>query len=151
MRDAPTRRAVLALAAAAAMLCATPALADKATHRLAIQVNSNDAGVMNLTLNNVSNVAEYYKGIGEDVQIEIVAYGPGLHMLRADTSPVKDRVAALKKKLPNVAFAACGNTMAGMKKQESREISLLPEATVVQSGVVRLMQLQEQNWTYIRP
>ena len=66
-----------------------------ATHKVAIQVNQNDKAVMDLALNNVRNIAEYYKEKGETVAIEIVTYGPGLHMLRADTSPVKDRIAPM--------------------------------------------------------
>ena len=52
---------------------------------------------MNLVLNNVTNVMEYYHGKGEQAQIEVVAYGPGLHMLRDDTSPVKDRIKQLSR------------------------------------------------------
>src|SRR4051794_28453376 len=54
-------------------------------HRVAIQVDQNDPDVMNLALNNAKNVIEHYRGRGEKVDVEIVAYGPGLHMLRADT------------------------------------------------------------------
>ena len=46
---------------------------------------------MNLALNNVRNITEYYKEKGETVAIEVVTYGPGLHMLRSDTSPVTPR------------------------------------------------------------
>jgi hypothetical protein len=60
-------------------------------HRLVIQVDQNDPAVMNLALNNATNVIEYYRAKGEDVNVDVVTYGPGLHMLRADTSPVKDR------------------------------------------------------------
>ena len=59
------------------------------SHRVAIHVDDNDAKVMNLALNNAKNVLDYYQSKGETVAIEIVTYGPGLHMLRADTSPVK--------------------------------------------------------------
>src|SRR5690242_5238461 len=65
--------------------------ADKA-HRIVFQVDQNDPAIMNRVLTNVDNVMAYYHDKGEDVQVEVVAYGPGLHMLRADTSPVKDRV-----------------------------------------------------------
>src|SRR5262245_30524014 len=54
-----------------------------ATHKLAIQVNQNDKSLMELALNNAKNVIDYYKAKGETVAIEIVTYGPGLHMLRA--------------------------------------------------------------------
>ena len=71
--------------------------ADGKTHRIAIQVDQNDPAVMNMVLNNATNVIEYYRGKGEDVDVEIVAYGPGMHMLRADTSPVQDRIKHLKE------------------------------------------------------
>src|SRR5215470_5763397 len=61
-----------------------------ATHKVAIQVDQNDKAVMDLALNNASNILEYYKLRGERVDIEMVTFGPGLHMLRADTSPVKE-------------------------------------------------------------
>src|SRR5437879_6316031 len=72
-----------------------------AMHRVAIQVNQNDKAVMELALNNVRNINEYYKAKGETVAIELVTYGPGLHMLRSDTSPVKDRIAPMALENPN--------------------------------------------------
>jgi uncharacterized protein len=130
----------------------TPAAVEiKKLHRLAVQVNANEPAAMNLALNNASNVAQYYKELGETVEIEIVAYGPGLHMLRHDTSPVKDRIKSISKSNPNISFTACGNTQQNMQKAEATEIPLVPEAQAVKSGVVRLMELQERGWSYIRP
>ena len=121
-------------------------------HRIAIQVDQNDPAVMNLALNNAENVIEYYKGRGEGVQVEIVAFGPGLHMLREDSSPVKDRIKRLREDaLPELTFSACGNTQTKMEKSEGKPITILPQATMRSSGVVRLMELQEQGWSYIRP
>ena len=60
-------------------------------HHLILQVNVNDPAMMNLALNNATNVAQYYKDRGEKATIEVVTFGPGLHMLRDDTSPVKAR------------------------------------------------------------
>ena len=88
----------LATAAALSIALAASALAaDGKTHRVAIQVDQNDPAVMNMVLNNATNVIEYYRGKNEDVDVEIVAYGPGMHMLRADTSPVEDRIKHLKE------------------------------------------------------
>jgi uncharacterized protein len=122
-----------------------------ATHRLAIQVNQNDKAVMDLALNNAKNVIDYYKQKGETVAVEIVTYGPGLHMLRADTSPVKERIAPMSLENPNLAFIACGNTQANQSKAEGKSVTLISEAKVVPSGVVRLMELQKQGYAYIRP
>lgn len=125
--------------------------ADAKAHRVAIQVSANDPAVMNLALNNAVNVAQDYSAKGEEVEIEIVAYGPGLHMLRDDTSPVKARVKSIGESMPNVAFVACGNTRTAMEKAEGKEVPLVSRANVVKAGVVRLMELQEQGWSYVRP
>ena len=144
----------LATAAALSIALASSALAaDGKTHRIAIQVDQNDPAVMNMVLNNATNVIEHYRGKGEDVDVEIVAYGPGMHMLRADSSPVQDRIKHLKEMVfpGKIQFSACNNTKQGMEKTEGHAITILPEATIVPSGVVRLMELQEQGWSYVRP
>jgi uncharacterized protein len=135
-----------------AFASASPAAEGK-PHRIAIQVDQNDPQVMNLALNNATNVIEYYRGKNEDVEVDIVTYGPGLHMLRADTSPVQDRIKRLKDMVfpGKIQFSACNNTKQGMEKTEGHAISIVPDATIVPSGVVRLMELQEQGWSYVRP
>ncbi|WP_164718475.1 MULTISPECIES: DsrE family protein [Bradyrhizobium] len=120
-------------------------------HRLILQVNSNEPAMMNLALNNATNVAQYYRDVGEPVSIEVVTFGPGLHMLREDTSPVKPRIEVLAMSHPEISFKACGNTQENMHKAENKDISLIPQASVVKSGVVRVMELQEQGWSYVKP
>ena len=124
---------------------------DKTAHRLILQVNTNEPAVMNLALNNAANAEQHYKSIGERVQIEIVAFGPGLNMLRDDTSPVKERIKSLAEPSRSISFSACDNTRANMSRAEQKEIPLISQATVVSSGVVRVMELQEQGWSYVRP
>ena len=129
------------------------AAADGKPHHVAIQVDQNDPDVMNMVLNNATNVIEYYRAKNEEVSVDIVAYGPGLHMLRADTSPVQDRIKHLKDMVfpGKIQFSACNNTKQGMEKREGKAISILPDASIVPSGVVHLMELQEQGWSYVRP
>ena len=76
--------------------------------------------MMNLALNNATNVAQYYKDRGEKVSIEVVTFGPGLHMLRDDTSPVKARIEVIALSTPEITFKACGNTQENMHKAESQ-------------------------------
>jgi intracellular sulfur oxidation DsrE/DsrF family protein len=144
-----------AIATFAAALLAVPAAARAADkpHRVVIQVDQNDPAVMNLALNNVKNIVEHFRGKNEAIEIEIVAYGPGLHMLRADTSPVKDRIKQMSEaSIPSkIVFSACNNTKQGMEKREAHAISIIPQATIVPSGVVRIMELQERGWSYVRP
>ena len=137
------RKMAGAAAATAALLLVAPSSEA--------QVNTNEPAMMNLALNNASNVVQYYKDLGEKVSIEVVTFGPGLHMLREDTSPVKARIETLALSSPEISFKACGNTRENMSKAESKEIRLISEAKIVTSGVVRVMELQEQGWTYVKP
>ncbi len=127
------------------------AVSAKKQHRVVIQVSENDPRIMNLALNNAENLKTFYEQAGEAVQIEIVAYGPGLNMVRSDTSPVKDRLAALVGRPQPVTLSGCDNTLGRQSKQEGKEISLVSEARLVPTGIGRIVQLQEQGWTYIRP
>ena len=120
-------------------------------HKLALQVSDNDADKMNTALNVAANVSRYYAAKGEEVEIEIVAFSGGLHMLRDDTSPVKDRLKDFAKGMPNVSFKACQNTLDGMAKREGKVPPIVPQASMVPAGVVRLMELGEKGWTIVRP
>ena len=135
----------------AASTLAVEASAEKKEHHLILQVNSNDPAAMNLALNNAMNVTQYYKETGESVKIEVVTFGPGLHMLRDDTSPVKARIETMSLSNPEISFKACGNTQANMQKAENKDIPIIRTAEVVKSGVIRIMELQEQGWTYVKP
>jgi intracellular sulfur oxidation DsrE/DsrF family protein len=126
-------------------------MAEGVMHRVAIQVTQNDPAVMNMALNNAQNVANYYASVGDEVEIELVAYGPGLAMFVAGKSPVEERLSSMSLELPELRFAACGNTHAAMKKKAGGDVPLVSEVTMVKSGVVRLIELQEQGFAYIRP
>jgi len=119
-------------------------------HKVAIQVSDNDKNLMNRALNNTKNLLEFYKAKGETVVVEIVTFHDGLHMLRSE-SPVKDRIAVMSLENPNLKFIACANTQANQGKAEGKAVTLLSEATVMPSGIVRLIELQQQGYTYIRP
>ena len=120
-------------------------------HRLVLQVDTADTETMNITLANAMNAKKYYDGKGQPVTIEIVAYGPGIMMLRNDTSPVKDRITEARKSIPNLALSMCGNAKANAEKREGHEIVPLEGAKVVPAGIVRIMELQEQGYSYVRP
>ena len=141
-----TSRRSLVLGGAAALLPALPAAAQvQATatrNRALFQVTDNDPARWNLILNNMNALRE---DVGsEGAEIELVAYGPGLNMLKAD-SPVKQRVAEALKS--GVKINACQNTMRGMKLTPA---DILPEVGYVPSGVVEVMKKQQQGWAYIR-
>jgi len=133
-----------------ALFFALPALAD-GPHRLALQISDNDADKMNAVLNVAANVSKYYSDKGEEVEIQIVAFNAGLHMLREDTSPVKPRLASFSKSMTNVSFKACQNTIDSMAKRENKSIPIVAGAEHVPAGVVTLVELGEKGWTIVRP
>jgi hypothetical protein len=134
-------------------LWATPTIAapKDGVHRVVIHVDDNDPKRMNMALNNAANVDKYYKSKGEEVKIELVVYGPGLIMLHAAKSPVKKRIASFGQNYDNISFRACGNTHKIMSKKAGKNVVLLPQAKMVTSGVVHIIQRQEEGWAYVRP
>jgi uncharacterized protein len=146
--------AVFVAALAALLSLSAQGAENGKQHRIVVQVDQSDPAVMNLVLNNVENMLDYYNGHGEIANIEVVAFGPGLRMLRDDTSPVKDRVMRVAQdgSFPStLEFSACHNTMMAAEKREGHPIPIISVAKVVPSGVVRITDLQEQGWTYLRP
>lgn len=145
------RRMMLTATAAFFALASTGARADIKTHKLALQISDKDTEKMNAVLNVAANVSRFYSGKGEEVEIEIVAFNAGMHMLRDDTSPVKDRIVNSLKSLPNISFKACKNTMDAMERNEGKPVKLVPNVDVVEAGVTRLIELSESGWTIVRP
>lgn len=141
----------LVMAVGLMVSAAAPVLASGKGHKVVLHVDENDKSRMNMVLNNAVNINKYYQEKGEKVDIEIVAYGPGLNMFVEGKSPVKDRINSMGMGMSNLQFSACGNTHAKMSKKAGKDIKLMSEATMVPSGVVRLMELQEEGWSYVRP
>ena len=126
---------------------AAPALAQQkksaAKQRVVFQVSDNDPQKWSLALNNAKNVQA---DLGADkVQIEILAYGPGLEMLKSE-SKVADRLAGALD--DNVGLIACENTMTNTKVTKDEMYSGI---AYVKAGVTHLMKRQREGWAYVRP
>lgn len=143
-----SKRTLLGLVCAS--LLGLPALAAE-PKRLALQISDNDPEKMTAVLNVAANVSRYYTDKGEEIEIQIVAFNAGLHLVRDDTSPVKQRVAGFSKSLPNVRFKACQNTIDAMAKREGKAIPIIADIDSVPAGVVTLIELSSQGWTIVRP
>jgi len=140
---------ILLAVVASILVLGTAVAADMgAAHKVVIQVSSADAKIQAIALNNAVNVQKSF-GPGE-VDIEIVAYGPGLSILTKNPkNKSAARVASLAKS--DITFSACGNTMKKVAKKSGKEPKLIDGVKVVPAGVVRLMELQEKGYSYIRP
>ncbi len=135
-----------------AFLFAAPVSAQQAPeHKLVIQVSSADEGAMTVALGNAMNAKKYYDSKGEKFIVEIVTYGPGITMLRSDTSPVKARIVEARASIPDITLSMCANSKAGTEAREGKEIIPLPGVQIVPAGIVRVMELQEKGYSYARP
>jgi len=139
-----TLAAALACAALQFPLAAVAAEpATQARERVVIQVSDADPQKWNLALNNAKNVQA---DLGVDkTEIEIVAYGPGIGMLKADAivaNRVEDAVAA------GIKVVACENTM---RAQKIVRDDMHGKIQYVGAGVVEIMRRQQQGWAYLRP
>ena len=145
MKISLLRRAVALLAALFVVGLASTADAQPIPqrNRVVIQVSDGDAAKWNLALNNARNLQT---DLGKNnVEIEIVAYGPGLGMLKLD-SPVANRVREAND--AGVKVLACENTMKGQKVARA---DMLDSIGYVGAGVVEIMQKQQEGWSYLRP
>ncbi len=111
--------------------------------KLVIQVSDAEPAKWNLALNNARNVQEELGA--KNVEIEIVAYGPGLGMLKKD-AVTNGRID--EASLAGIKVVACENTM---RNQKLTKLDIHPAASYAPSGVVQLMQRQSQGWAYVRP
>lgn len=120
-------------------------------HRIVFQVNTDDQVPMKHAVSNSINLVRHYRELGEAARVEIVAYGDGISMFRADASPVRDVLEYMRVNFPEIAFTVCGNTKAIIEQREGHVMPLIEGTTVVPFGIVRLVELQEAGWSYIRP
>lgn len=119
---------------------------DDAKRKIVIQVSTDDPRTQKIALNNAVNVQ---KALGIDnVEVEIVAYGPGLSLL-TKANKQAGRVASLA--MQDIKFSACGNTMKKITKKKGKAPVLVEGVKVVPAGVLRIMELQEQGYAYLRP
>ena len=137
------------LIAVASVMFVGSAMADMdAKHKVVIQVSSADATVQKIALNNAVNVQKHF-GL-DNVDVEIVAYGPGLGILTKNKKNKQaKRVASLA--MSNITFSACGNTMKKIAKKKGKSPKLIAGVKVVPAGVIRIMELQSKGYSYIRP
>lgn len=133
----------LAPAAVHSQSGAKPAAQKSERYKLVLQVSDADPAKWNLALNNARNVQE---DLGkENVQVEIVAYGPGLAMLKNDSKSADRLAQALDN---NIGLMACENTMRVTKVPKS---DMYGGIGYVDAGVVHIMKRQREGWAYVRP
>jgi intracellular sulfur oxidation DsrE/DsrF family protein len=120
-------------------------------HRIVFQVNADDPVPMKHVVSNSINLITQYRKTAEPVKVEIVVYGPGISMFRTDTSPVREILEYMHANFPEITFSVCGSTKSIIEEREGHALSFIEGTRVVPLGILRLVELQEAGWSYIRP
>ena len=130
-------------AALARSMTSAQAQTSAANNKVVFQMSDGESAKWSLALNNMHNLQADLGG--DQVDLELVAYGPGIGMLKAD-SPMAQRISDMLK--TGAKLVACENTMKAMKLVHA---DMLPGIGYVPSGVVELVRKQQQGHAYIRP
>ncbi|MFT5114581.1 MAG: intracellular sulfur oxidation DsrE/DsrF family protein [Parasphingorhabdus sp.] len=117
--------------------------------RVVVHVSRNDVESMQQALDNVELILEHYSSQSLAVRLQVIANGPGISMLQAESSPVANRIARLDQKYASLQFVACQNTIDLVRQTSGKNIQLLPEVLRVDSGVAELARKRASGWFYL--
>ena len=118
--------------------------------KVLVHLTSSDSDTGLNTLTNLENMLKEYRKNGQNVRVEVVANGHAINLLRQDTTPFGPLIARLTREYKNLTFAACKNTIDQIQITNDEEIELIPQARLIESGIVEVIERQQQGWTYIR-
>jgi uncharacterized protein len=124
--------------------------ASDTTTRVLVHLTSSDSESGLNTLTNLEQMLLEYRNNGQNVKVEVVANGHGIDLLRQGTTPFASLIARLTEEYKNLSFAACKNTIDQIQITSEDEIELIPQAKLIDSGIVEVIERQKQGWTYIR-
>jgi uncharacterized protein len=125
--------------------------APRFANRILLHLTTTDPERITNMLDEVEMLMEASIRQGEPLQIQVVAHGEGLALMREDISPFPQRVAALSARYTDgLSFTACLNTIERLRREENIDVRLLPAVQVINSGVAEVIRRQSQGWAYIQ-
>jgi intracellular sulfur oxidation DsrE/DsrF family protein len=123
-------------------------LQDKpfADHKIVLQLSDNDPRKQALVISVANNLLKFYDP--DKVAIEVVAFGPGIDLLRSESASRKQVESLIAQ---GVRFDVCLNTVDTIERETGRRPDIMPGATPVQVGVGQILFLTENGYTLVRP
>jgi uncharacterized protein len=123
-------------------------LQDKpfAEHKIVLQLSDNDPRKQALVISVANNLLKFYDP--DKVAIEVVAFGPGIDLLRSENASRKQVESLIAQ---GVRFDVCLNTVDTIERETGKRPDILPAATPVQVGVGQILFLTENGYTLVRP
>ncbi len=149
-RDRLSRRILLAGSAVIATATAANAnKGDRLVDGVVILIDRNDPHVMGHAISYSANLSKHFAEKGLKLQLEVVANGSGIEVFRADKTPLRDPLAALRQMVPDIALSMCASSKMIAEAKEQVAIQLIEGATLVPFGIGRVVDLQMKGWAYI--
>lgn len=118
--------------------------------KVVMHINSTDDYMQNTLLLETENLLQSYQNNPQAVQVEIVAYGPGVTLFDANQSKFIDRLAGLKNRFANLNYAVCGRSVKKIETDKHVRMKLIPDITITSSGLHQIIKRQQEGWHYIR-
>lgn len=126
-----------------------PALADNETWQVMLHVSHNQERRFNILLEEAENLLATYKSNQQPLQLEILANGKGLDLVKNENAPHVLKLKRLQKEYDNLIVSVCGQTLQRLQKETGKPVSLVPDANIVRSAIHQVGKRQKQGWTYI--
>ena len=124
---------------------------DQKHLRVMLHLSSGDPYRMNILLGETEALLKtYHNNTDTALEVEIVANGKGLDLLRSDTSPHAQRIAALQSNYQNLVFFACQKTIERLEKESHHSVKLLPGTQRISSALNQAIKRQSEGWAYVR-
>jgi intracellular sulfur oxidation DsrE/DsrF family protein len=117
-----------------------------AEHRIALQLSDNDPKKQALVISVAYNLLKLYDP--DKVAIEVVAFGPGIDLLRPENA---NRKLVESLVAQGVRFDVCLNTVDTIERETGKRPEIIAAATPVQVGVGQILSLTENGYTLVRP
>ena len=121
-------------------------IASATDHKMVIQINSKDKLTHKMGLINAGNLKSQLGN--NNIDVEVVIYGPGLSLVKKGSVFTK-RIEKLQSR--GVQFSVCEGTLKAIAKKTGKEPELIDGMKRVRTGALRILELQEQGYAYIRP
>lgn len=150
-RDGLSRRLLLAGSAVVATATAASATnkGDRLVDGVVILIDRNDPYVMGHAISYSVNLSRHFLEKGLKLLVEVVANGRGIEVFRADKTPLRDPLAALRQMVPDITLSMCASSKMIAEAKEHVSIQLIEGATLVPFGIGRVVELQMKGWAYI--
>ncbi len=123
---------------------------DDGIWRVVLHVTTADPYRLETVLDEAENLLQGRLPHANSVEVEILANGRGLDLLRTRTSPFTERIQALQAQYDNIAFKVCQRAINRVQREQNIKVKLLPAAQIVPTAIGEAIQRQRQGWAYIR-